>query len=105
MKHKKLIQVILVVVLFIPFIAFAGEWTWQNPLPQGHNLRGLWGGSGTDVFAVGDGGTILHYNGSTWINISNMPPSVLNDVWGISATSVYTVGMTGSIMHSDGTRW
>jgi PKD repeat protein len=28
-----------------------------------NNLRGLWGSSGTDVFAVGFSGTILHYGG------------------------------------------
>jgi hypothetical protein len=40
------------------------DWTWQNPVPQGNHLRGVWGSSGSDVFAVGDDGTILHYDGS-----------------------------------------
>jgi hypothetical protein len=40
-----------------------GGWQWQNPLPQGNSLYGVWGSSGSDVFAVGYGGTILHYSG------------------------------------------
>ena len=41
--------------------AQAADWTWQNPLPQGNDLTGVWGSSASDVFAVGGGGTILHY--------------------------------------------
>jgi hypothetical protein len=41
--------------------AQCGGWEWQNPLPRGNWLRGVWGSSGTDVFAVGGAGTILHY--------------------------------------------
>jgi hypothetical protein len=29
----------------------------------GNHLEGIWGSSGSDVFAVGYGGTILHYSG------------------------------------------
>jgi hypothetical protein len=39
--------------------AQAADWTWQNPLPQGEGLRAARGSSGSDVFAVGDYGTIL----------------------------------------------
>jgi hypothetical protein len=38
-------------------------WQWQNPLPQGNTLNGVWGSSGGNVFAVGSLGTILHYGG------------------------------------------
>jgi hypothetical protein len=41
--------------------AQAADWTWQNPLPQGNTLYGVWGSSGSNVFAVGSSGTILHY--------------------------------------------
>ena len=34
-------------------------------------LDGVWGSSATDVFAVGDSGTILHYNGSAWSAMSS----------------------------------
>jgi hypothetical protein len=34
------------------------EWTTTNPADQ--TLLGVWGGSPSDVFAVGNAGTILH---------------------------------------------
>ena len=39
----------------------AADWSWQNPLPQGKSALGVWGSSGSNVFAVGEIGTILHY--------------------------------------------
>jgi hypothetical protein len=41
--------------------AQCGEWQWQNPLPQGNTLRGVWGSSGSDVFAVGRDGIVHHH--------------------------------------------
>ena len=41
-------------------VVSADGWGWQNPLPQGNTLIGVWGSSFSDVFAVGDDGTILH---------------------------------------------
>jgi hypothetical protein len=35
------------------------------------NLYDIWGSSGSDVFVVGQAGTILHYDGSTWSPISS----------------------------------
>ena len=37
----------------------------------GYFLCGIWGSSGTDVFAVGDWGNILHFDGSTWSAMTN----------------------------------
>ena len=34
-------------------------------------LSGVWGSSGTDVFVVGNGGTILHYTGLSTDTIQN----------------------------------
>jgi hypothetical protein len=32
----------------------------------------VWGSSGSDVFATGKSGTILHYDGSTWSLMSGV---------------------------------
>jgi hypothetical protein len=42
------------------------EWTWQNPLPQGNTLDGVSALDENNVWAVGDSGTILHWNGTSW---------------------------------------
>ena len=30
------------------------------------DLRAIWGSDASNVFAVGDGGTILHFDGNDW---------------------------------------
>ncbi|MEW6141578.1 MAG: C1 family peptidase [Chloroflexota bacterium] len=86
-------------------MAFPMSWQWQNPLPQGNPLRGVWGSSSSDVFAVGDGGTILHYNGNAWSTMTSGTTGYLNGVWGSSASDVFAVGETGTILHYNGTAW
>ena len=46
----------LIILLLIPVNAFSGGWTWQNPLPTGNQLYGVWGSSVANVFAVGASG-------------------------------------------------
>ncbi len=65
MKHLKIMFLwfcMMAMAYTVPAIGDTADWTWQNPLPQGNSLRDVWGSSGSDVFAVGDGGTILHYD-------------------------------------------
>ena len=50
---------------FAPRICSPNNWCWYAPLPQGSPLRGMWGSSAKDIWAVGDFGTILHYKVST----------------------------------------
>jgi hypothetical protein len=54
-------------LLLVPWPADAhaggGEWEWQTPFPAGSHLQSVWGSSGSDVFAVGEWGTIVHYDG------------------------------------------
>jgi hypothetical protein len=66
-------------------------------------LDGLWGTASSDVFAVGEAGTILHYNGSAWNNMSNADGGNLADIWGTSANDMYAVG--DSWLHYDGSAW
>ena len=81
MKCKNLILFLLFVFFLYPVTVFSGEWTWMNPLPQGNSLAGVWGSSGSDVFAVGYA-TILHYDGSTWSAMEHGAIEYLDDVWG-----------------------
>ena len=68
-------------------------------------LLAIWGSSATDVFAVGSGGTILHYNGSAWSAMNSGTANQLSAIWGSSATDVFAVGLYGTILHYDGTAW
>jgi hypothetical protein len=54
---------------------------------------------------VGDNGTFLHYNGSSWVHWGAATPENLRGVRGVSATDVYAVGTAGTIVHYQGTSW
>jgi hypothetical protein len=74
-------------------------------------LNGVWGRGTNDVFAVGDGGLILHYNGTAW-SVMTKPrdqfgqevQAKLNDVFG-DDHEVFAVGAGGVILRYDGTNW
>ncbi|RPJ60732.1 MAG: S-layer homology domain-containing protein [Acidobacteria bacterium] len=91
------------IVFSIPLAAKG--WEWQNPLPQGNTLRSVCGSSAADVFAVGDGGSIIHYNGTAWSIMASGTTNRLNGVWASSASDVFAVGVSGTILHFDGTNW
>lgn len=42
------------------------EWQWVNPAPTGRALYGISGTSASDVWVAGEGGTVAHYNGTSW---------------------------------------
>jgi hypothetical protein len=101
----KLRILILSVILFlIPIAAFSADWV---PMTSGttNTLNGIWGSSASIVFAVGDGGTILHYDGSSWSSMTSGTANNLNGVWGSSASDVFVVGDGGTILHYNGSSW
>ncbi len=81
------------------------EWTWQHPLPQGNDVHDIWGSGPNDIHAVGWGGTIVHYDGSTWSVIPPVSDANLNAVWGTAADDVFAVGAGGTILHLNGAAW
>jgi hypothetical protein len=64
-----------------------------------NDLDGVWGSSGSDVFAVGYDGTILHYDGSDWSSMTSGTSNWLEVVWGSSGSNVFAVGEGGTILH------
>ena len=68
-------------------------------------LTGVWGSSAIDVFAVGDYGTILHFDGIEWSSMNSGTTEDLRDIWGSSQNNVFTVGERGTILHFDGSTW
>lgn len=68
-------------------------------------LYSVWGSGPADVFVVGDGGTILHYNGVAWSPMSWGGTTFLNAVDGTGPTDVYVVGDDGVALHYNGVHW
>lgn len=76
------------------------------PLPAGTpQLLGVWGASASDVFAVGDMGTIIHYDGQSWTKMASNTSATIRDVWGTSGSNVYAVDQAWQIHHYDGSTW
>jgi hypothetical protein len=70
------------------------------------DINGVWGTSGSDVFAVGDN-KILHYDGNAgkvWTEMASVGVS-LKGVWGTSGSNVFAVGTNGTILHYNGNAW
>ena len=57
-------------------------WTLEAPLPTGEDLRGIWGSAASDVFAVGDRGVILRFDGAVWQVMPTPSNAHLFSVWG-----------------------
>ncbi|MCP4104383.1 MAG: hypothetical protein GY749_02430 [Desulfobacteraceae bacterium] len=115
MKTKYSVSVISALFLFVFSIlisadhAAAANWT-EMISPTSNALRCVWGSdvwrrSSNDVFAVGDSGTILHYNGVDWTEMSCPVSNDLKGVWGTSGNNVFAVGDSGIILHYNGTEW
>ena len=68
-------------------------------------LRAVWGSDASNVWAVGDGGVILKWNGTTWTAQTSGTTNALRAVWGTSATSVWAVGDNGTVLKWDGSTW
>jgi hypothetical protein len=88
--------------------AASGAWS-AEPAPAGAGeLSALWGSGAGDVWAVGAGFTILHYDGSAWRSGPTAPEGASTDllaVGGSGAGDVYFVGRGGAVAHlgADGT--
>ncbi len=69
-----------------------------------HDLRRLWGSSGSDVYGVGDAYAIFHSAGTgTWIAQAGPPGGgVFLDVWGSGSTDVYAVSDQAGLYHTTG---
>jgi hypothetical protein len=72
------------------------------------NLLSVWGADADHVWAVGEAGTLLEFDGGEW---GHAPPPVggvpvaLRGVHGTSADDVWAVGTLGTILHWDGSAW
>jgi hypothetical protein len=53
----------------------------MNPLLDG-SINKIWGADSNDLYAVGDLGTIIHYNGSSWQKIESGTTVDIQDIWG-----------------------
>jgi len=85
--------------------ASVGGWSWVNPLPQGNTLHAIWESAPNDVWAVGDLGSMVHFDGATWTPWPSGTTCGLRSMWGSAANDVWAVGDCGTVLHWNGTTW
>ncbi len=66
------------------------------------NLRSGWGDDPGNLWAVGEGGTLLHKDGAQWQRIATDTSATLEAVTG-TAEGVFAVGGSSSVLRWDGT--
>ncbi|MGD0992531.1 MAG: Ig-like domain-containing protein [Gemmatimonadales bacterium] len=68
-------------------------------------LTDVWGTAPTNVYAVGGGGTVLHFDGTNWAAQLSGTSSQLRNAWGASDTSIFVVGYGGTVLRWNGSSW
>jgi len=69
-------------------------------------LYAISGTRSDDVWAVGAGGVIVHWDGVAWTTTKISDVMYLNSVWGSSPTDVWaSSGLEGKAFHYDGSAW
>jgi hypothetical protein len=78
--------------------------------PSDDTLQGIWGSTSSNVFIVGDSGTIVRYDGILWSTMSSGITRNFKGVWGngdnyTAGNRVYAVGERRNVRMYDGTSW
>jgi photosystem II stability/assembly factor-like uncharacterized protein len=68
-------------------------------------LWSVWGLTPADLFAVGQNGVAVRWDGRQWRKMTTPTPYVLFGLWGTASNDVYAAGIRGTILHFDGTSW
>lgn len=90
-------------------------WCFEKPRPQGNTLRSVYAISANDIWAVGEAGTILHFDGTDWsgttglfeapgsyisVGIGDVIPGynmiTFQSVWANGPNDLWIAGSTGS---------
>lgn len=78
---------------------------WESPLPAGIDLFGIFGVAESDLWAVGEAGYILHYDGSAFSLVQSPTTNTLRAIWGTSSNDLWAVGANGTLLHYSGASW
>ena len=68
-------------------------------------INRVWGSSDKDVWAAGNNGNMIHWDGKAWRRIAVPTGNDLLGIWGASDKDVWAVGEAGVVIHWDGTAW
>jgi hypothetical protein len=80
---------------------------WQRIYPAlaNQNLNAAWGLDADDMWAVGDQGTILHYDGRSLRHIAAPTDADLTAISGLARDAIWAVSAAGEVLAWDGRNW
>ena len=79
---------------------------WTPVDSQSHyNIHAVWGSSGSDIWAAGEGGTIrrIRTGDDRWQKVASPTTEPLRAIWGSGPDDVWIVGDDATVLHYDGT--
>lgn len=91
-----------------------GNWTYTHALPGAVEWHGGWAASPNSFYVGGDGGVVMHWNGSTWDWMSTPTDRTVYAIHGSSEDNIWAVGGNsysfdasdrGAVMRYNGTSW
>jgi len=92
-----------------PYRLTANGWAPAPTTGAVGTLTAIWGSSASDVWAVGPGGNVAHFDGQSWsvvdVGLKDVDSSTLFAVTGTGPADVWAVGRLGMVAHYDGVSW
>ena len=85
--------------------ASASSWKNISPGITNKSLRGVWCAHSSLMYAVGDAGTVIKYDGRNWTGENIPADNRLHGIWGTSPNNIYVIGDDATILHFDGDAW
>lgn len=88
-----------------PPVCSQHRWCWEQPRPTGRTLRSLWGDGSGALFAIGDGGTVLRWNGAYWRGVPSGTRVNLRALHGVrteDGAALFAVGESGTVLRFSG---
>ena len=80
-------------------------WCVAYPRPTGTKLNRLWGSGPRDVWAVGEVGTILHYDGERWTRFPSGTRDSLVAISGRGPGDAWAIGKNRTLLRLSGGAW
>ena len=78
---------------------------WHPASNTSASLYAIWGTDANNLYAVGDNGTIINWNGSSWSTMSSGTDYRLEAIWGWNTSNIYAGGVEGTVLYFDGSSW
>ncbi len=76
------------------------------------NLNDIWGTSSDNIYAVGENGTVLHYDGDNWLAMNSGVSDIITKIIGFSNNEIYALmqdsqfgNFNSTVLKYDGNSW